>query len=115
MRRLAIGVLFGYMLLLLSGCVALPIGVESGKPSVRIYMPVDPVRMEPTKHAPVIGFVFGGMEFPAVAMAENCEFLQVRTPWWGDVWIVGPPEFATFESGGCADLPNRSLYLQPKG
>ncbi|MBK8050009.1 MAG: hypothetical protein IPK16_24635 [Anaerolineales bacterium] len=103
------------MVFQLAACVDMPIGVTPGDIYVRIYMPVDPVRLEPTKHAPVIGFVFGGMEFPAVAMAENCEFLQVRTPWWGDVWVVGPPEFATFENGSCADLPNRSLYLQPKG
>ena len=115
MRNIAISLLLGLAAFQLLGCVELPIGVKAGEPTVRIVTPGNPVRMEPTKHAPVIGIVFGGMEFPAVAKAEFCEFLQVRTPWWGDVWVIGPPEFATFESGGCADLPDRSLYLQPKG
>ncbi len=115
MRNLTVTLLLGFNLLLVTGCAELPIGVDPDKPYVRIVTPANPVRMEPTKHAPVIGIVFGGMEFPAVAKAEFCEFLQVRTPWWGDVWVIGPPEFATFEKGGCADLPDRSLYLQPKG
>lgn len=69
----------------------------------------------PTKRAPVAGFVFGGMGFPVTASAGNCEFLRVATSWWGEVWIVGPPEYATIEHAGCADLPDQSLGRGPQG
>ena len=116
MRLRIVHVLLVLACFAIQGCTAeMPIAVQDGEPSVRILQPMNPVSMKPTKHAPVIGLVFGGIQFPVIAKAENCEFLQVRTPWWGDVWIVGGPGWVDFEDGSCANLPDRSLYLEPQG
>ena len=94
-----------------TGAAALP----DDAPATIVVRPINPVRLSPTKRAPVVGYVFGGMRFPVTASAENCEFLRVVTPWWGEAWIVGPTEYATIENAGCADLPDQSLGRGPQG
>ena len=99
---------------LFSGCAGTAAMPDSA-PAAVVVRPTNPVRLSPTKRAPLVGFVFGGMRFPVTASAENCEFLRVATPWWGEAWIVGPPEYATIENAGCADLPDQSLGRGPQG
>ena len=94
-----------------TGAAALP----DDAPATIVVRPINPVRLSPTKRAPVVGYVFGGMRFPVTASAENCEFLRVVTPWWGEAWIIGPPEFATLEGTSCADLPDFSINRDPVG
>ncbi len=85
------------------GCTSDRASFPAGQPYATVVAPVDPVRVAPSKHAPVVGYVFGGMHFTVTGRAENCQFLQVQTPWWEDrVWIVGPPEFAVLHGAGCS-------------
>ena len=96
----------------LAGCGDYSVGRV---PAAVVVRAADPVRLAPTKRADVVGFVFSGMRFPVTAKAENCEFLRITTPWWGEVWIIGPPEFALIDGGGCAALPDASLGREPQG
>ena len=109
MRRIVIPMLLLLSIIFLAGCRGAPRGVQEGLPYARITGPVNPVRMEPLMDAPIVGRLFWGMELPVVAKAESCRFLQVTTPWWGDVWIAGAPRFAVLENTRCEDLPDKSI------
>ena len=99
---------------LLTGCAGYR-PVPEDTPAAVIVQPINPVRMSPDRQARVLGVVLGGMRFPVTGKAESCEFLRVEIPWWGEAWIIGPPEFATLEGTSCADLPDFSINRDPVG
>ena len=86
----------------------------------RIVMLADPVRLEPSRNAPIVGIVFHGMSLPITGKITTCEWLKVKLPptlsRFGDEgWIVGPPEFALIDGGGCTDIPDVTPRPPPVG
>ncbi|MBK8046834.1 MAG: hypothetical protein IPK16_06730 [Anaerolineales bacterium] len=109
MRRISVVAVFMIAMVVLAGCRGPVRGVQEGLPYARITRPVNPVLEQPLVGAPVVGRVFWGMEFPVVAKADSCRYLQVTTRRWGDVWILGAPRFAVLENVSCEDLPDKSI------
>lgn len=86
----------------------------------RITMPADPIRLEPSRTAPYIGLAFYGMRFPITGKMSNCEWLQIELPptlqqFGAKGWLIGPPEFALIDGGGCADIPDLTPLPTPAG
>ena len=86
----------------------------------RVTMPANPIRLEPSRAAPYIGLAFHGMRFPITGKMSNCEWLQIELPpalqhFGVEGWIIGPPEFALIDGGGCADIPDLTPLPTPAG
>jgi len=86
----------------------------------RITMPADPIRLEPSRDAPFVGLAFYGMRFPITGKITTCEWLKVKLPpmlqhLGAEGWIIGPPEFALIDGGGCADIPDLTPKPTPVG
>ncbi len=86
----------------------------------RVATAADPVRMEMARNAPVVGLLFHGMRLPITGRNMTCEWLKVKLPpslnhFGAEGWIVGPPEFALIEGGGCADIPLLMPVPTPAG
>lgn len=86
----------------------------------RVVLAANPVRMEMARDAPVVGLLFHGMRLPITGRNMTCEWLKVKLPpsldrFGAEGWIVGPPEFALIEGGGCADIPLLMPMPTPAG
>ncbi len=103
----------------LTGCGE-PTPPEAASLYARITMPADPIRQEPSRDAPYVGLAFYGMRFPITGKMSNCEWLKVKLPptlqhVGAEGWIIGPPEFALIDGGGCADIPDLTPQPAPAG
>lgn len=104
---------------MLTGCVAPTTPAPAGL-YARITMPADPIRLEPSRAAPYVGLAFYGMRFPITGKMSSCEWLKVKLPptlqhVGAEGWIIGPPEFALIDGGGCADIPDLTPRPAPVG
>jgi len=113
------------ILLISAACVA-PTefeGQTNGTAAVlhaRVVLAANPVRMEMARDAPVVGLLFHGMRLPITGRNMTCEWLKVKLPpslshFGAEGWIVGPPEFALIEGGGCTDIPLLMPVPTPAG
>ena len=103
----------------LTGCSA-AVAPEPAGLYARITMPADPIRLEPSRTAPIVGLVFQGARLPITGKQSSCEWLKVELPptlqhFGAEGWIVGPPEFALIDGGGCADIPDLTPRPTPAG
>lgn len=85
-----------------------------------VTTPVNPIRLESQHDAPVVGLVFYGTRLPITGRMSNCEWLKVEMPptlrhLGAEGWIIGPPEFALLDGGGCADIPDLAPIPTPAG
>ena len=86
----------------------------------RIVTVANPVRVEMSRDAPIVGLLFHGMRLPITGRNMTCEWLKVKLPpslrrFGAEGWIVGPPEFAIIDGGGCADIPLQMPTPTPAG
>lgn len=111
--------------LLVAACVAPspPGGAADGMKTglyARVVTAANPVRLEMSRDAPVVGLLWQGMRLPVTGRNMTCEWLKVMLPpslsrFGAEGWIVGPPEFALIEGGGCADIPLQMPVPTPAG
>ena len=111
--------------LLVAACVTptAPEGASDGSTTglyARVVTVANPVRLEMARDAPIVGLLWHGMRLPVTGRNMTCEWLKVMLPlslshFGAEGWIVGPPEFALIEGGGCAGIPLEMPVPTPAG
>ena len=107
--------------IMVGACAApMPVGDAGGVLYARVTTPANPIRLEAQRDTPVIGLVFYGTRLPITGRMSNCEWLKVEMPptlrhLGAEGWIIGPPEFALLDGGGCADIPDLTPIPTPAG
>jgi len=123
-RIMTVAILLGTAVILVACVTPSPPESAAGDTTTaayaRIVTAANPVRLEMARDAPVVGLLWHGMRLPITGRNMTCEWLKVKLPpslsrFGAEGWIVGPPEFALIEGGGCADIPLRMPVPTPAG